>query len=396
MCLLRYRNSKGYALFLALLPIIMEYKIPFVGVGASTFAIAVGLVYGGLGLIVKYRQINWKSLMPWILYYIFIISKSSVINILLGIAVIGHLMIISTDVADYDYLKKTIVNFSMLAFVLVTLQTIAHYLLHFHIPMIAFNLCLDEMKVYADLIATGMAKGSTMYRPSAFFIEPSHFAKYCIWGLGFCLFGETQEIRKAICISLGIILTTSGMGIILVAFMWFFWYVNGRGYYTISRKIQYFIFAVFGACMLYFVLNMIPFTHNIIARITGDSVDGYNAINGRLFWWNTYFGGMNWRDFMFGFGEAALPEVYFTGFMTVLYAYGIVGLALLAWALGVLYFRSSGIARILTLIYAVSLFFTNPIGFINVIYNIGTILVINSSELSKASLKGIEQQANLE
>lgn len=387
MRLLRYRNSKGYALFLALLPIIMVYRVPLAGIGAATFAIAVGLIYAGMGLLLRNRSINWTILMPWVVYYLYVMTKSSEVNILLCITVLGHLAIISADIVDCDYLKRIIVNISMAAFFLITLQTITHYLFKIHIPMIVAELCLDDIKDnYLLSITTGFSKGSTLYRPCVFFLEPSYYAKYCSVGLGFCLFGDEKNIRKAVCISLGIILTTSGMGIVMVAFLWFLGIVGGNERYSTSKKTLLFVGMALAGVIFYFILNLIPFTHNIIARITGTSVDGYNAIHGRLFWWSRYFGSLNWRDLIFGFGETSLPEAYFTGFMSVLYAYGIVGFFLLLWALTVLMIRARGFTRILAVIFSVALFFANYTGLILTVYNIGIIFALFADDCRRSRL----------
>ncbi len=375
------KNSGGYALFLALLPVVMMYKVPGVGMGVSTVLIALGMIYAGTCILMIPRSFSGLGfLVPLYIYFVYVMTKSPVENILLCIAILVHLTAIAAGAVDAQKLKKYMVFLSLLASSLVIVQLLVHTLTGFHIPCINYRWCLDSMSSYRSAIQTGIPSVEKIYRPSSIFLEPAHLAQYCIMGLIMCLFDREKRIKEAIVISLGILCTTSGMGIVLVLLCWGWWFMYSNERLTQARRIQRMLLGCVAAVVVYAVLMRIPFFRGAIGRITGTASGGYNAINGRFFWWDTYFGGRGWKELLYGFGLNALPGVYFTGFMEQLYAYGIVGFVLFVVALLFILKKSGSMGKLLTVIYIALLFFANLTGFISIVFNLGVIIAINGCE----------------
>lgn len=128
------------------------------------------------------------------------------------------------------------------------------------------------------------------------------------------------------------------------------------------------------------LLSKIPFFNMVVGRISGRNDSGYNAIEGRLFWWDTYFGNGAWKQMIFGFGTQSLPDKYFTGLMELLYSYGIVGVCLFSFSVVVLVLKIRGLPQLMGILFIALNVFANMIGFINVIAQFGFILAFYASE----------------
>lgn len=369
-------KSKGYALLLALLPVIMMYRVPGIGMGVSTVLIAVSMLYAGVVLLVNFGKIDWRVILPIVVYFVYVLTKSDVQNMLLCVAIIVHLMAISTGAVDSAFSRKVIETVSMIAAIGIILQVFMYYVGGVHIRMINPNMILDSMDVYENAIRTGYSQLDRMYRPSAFFLEPSHFSTYCVIGLGSLLFKKKVDYKKALLVTVGILLTTSGMGFVLVFAMWAWWFLTRNERVRLSNRIIKFVPLIVLLLVAVFVLAQTSYFGSIIRRFLGTSEGGYNAIWGRTLWWEQYFGELSTNDLVFGQGIGALPEVYFTGFMTQLYAYGSIGVGLLAWFLVNMLFKSRQLPRTHIIMYMGLFFVSNLTGFIPMIFHFGTIIAV--------------------
>lgn len=142
---------------------------------------------------------------------------------------------------DMMKLRKYCCIIAVIATVLIILQYFCFYILGFHLQLVAIPLLKSTNSQWFELIRTGMVgvngKRLSFYRPSAFFLEPSHFAIYCIPVIVTTLFSRTGDTTKqrlvALFISVGVFLSTSGMGIGVIAACWalyllFFYGEKGR------------------------------------------------------------------------------------------------------------------------------------------------------------------------
>lgn len=368
-------DSKIYAFIIAILPCVMMYKVPIIEKGASTVIVLACAIL----LLSTFNQIDKHNailLLPCIIFILFVVYRSAGewIEIVLQISVFIHLYAICSNVMNISAFKKYVMNISMIASACVIFQYLSYILMNYHIPMIAFDFCLDDLAYYRY-----KPLGGAMYRPSAFFLEPSHMAQYLMLGLALCLLDKQKNYKQAIIITIGMLATTSGMGIVMLICIWG-WFYCSQVFQNQNFKLKNILLGAIAALTVVSIATSIPAIQRILARIFGsfggESSD-YNAIHGRLFWWNTYISGLNGKDLLIGKGTAALPDDYLTGFMEILYAYGIIGVFLYYNMLLYLLHKSNNAFSSCTILLVGGLmFFANLTGFIHCIIDIGIVLAV--------------------
>lgn len=379
------QKAPRYTLMLSILPVIMMYKVPFVGMGVSTILIMVSMIYALYVALANINNVKVNMLLPIYLYFLYVMTKSSLQNVELSIAILLHLSAISTGIVNVPYLRKTIETVAIMATIGVIAQQIFHLFIGKHIPLVAPLYLLDSLSSYTTALLTGITKEG-LYRPCSFFLEPSHFSAYCIIALGSSLYHEIPMYKKAIFITIGMLLTTSGIGLVLSAVVWGWWYMTE--YKTFSlHKIVIRVSLLLSICfILYMILDNISYFHVVFSRIIGNSGTDYNAIDGRLFWWDTYFGDKAFTDFLWGYGEENLPDEYFTGFMKQIYAYGITGFVLFVLYVLVFILKSKKFPNLSMCIYFGLLFVSNHTGFISMIFYLGVLLALYLEQLNNKYL----------
>lgn len=372
-------QSKGYAMLLAFLPIVMMYRTPGLAVGLSTSLIALGMIYA---ICVIYRfgyRINLRFILPFSLYIIYAFFKGNAQSQLLSVAIFVHLAAITTGAINGGYLRRIIECVSITAAIGVSIQQILHVFLGIDLQMMYSSLMIESLQHvgYSDMF--GESLGNKMYRPSAFFMEPSHLAQYCSVGLASCLFRGEAKVKKALLITLGLMMSTSGIGIVLVFAVWGWWYLSKMENQTLLSKVLIFVGAFLLAGILLAILYQIPFFQQVFGRFIGTGEGDYNAIDGRTYVWK-YVERLGGEDLVWGLGDDNLPLGFLTDFVRQLLAYGIVGCCLFYLTLFNLMLSNKGLARTLTIMYAALSFVTNQAGFILLIFQMGTILTVGLEE----------------
>lgn len=164
--------------------------------------------------------------------------------------------VFSWQVLDIEYTLDLYIRISLLVSIIVIIQFV------FSISGYGFSLVLPGIhiagddKVLTDYIR--MTQLST-HRFSSFFFEPAHQCEYVIPCLGILLFKKEKNKRLgnnliiAILLTIGCFSTTSTIGILSSAIMWFFWVLiiikqkkmNGLFYLFLIIPIVFCIFLVF-------------------------------------------------------------------------------------------------------------------------------------------------------
>lgn len=368
---LRKKNS----LFLSLLPVIMAYKTPGLEIGLSTFFIIVFFFDMVIYTLLNFSSRSVKIIWPLFLYLIYVLIRSVGLDALLPVIVLIYVLAFSSGAAECSFLRSLIEVISCVASFSLFFQTIVHAIWGVHIPMIDSNLILTSLNKYYSAINSGYSEVSRMYRPCAFFLEPAHFTQYCIIGLGSSLYRNKKA--RSILITLGVLLTTSGFGFVLTFVVWSWWYVSNNGIHSLQKRVKKIIALVMVVPPLIFMMSLTSFFGNVISRfITTESSGNYNAIDGRLFYWNTFVKGLSWDNIFVGLGADQLPDCYFTGFMRVVYAYGIIGLFLLLLSYILFVIKGKELTRFFSIMYIGLLFFANLTHMINLIFTFGVVLTL--------------------
>ena len=300
-------------------------------------------------------------------------------NYLLPIAIIIHVAAISTGLVNVNVLRKYLERISIIAALCVITQQLFHVLFGYHIPMMVPSFLISDLKDYTTNIITGCGEVETMYRPCAFFLEPSHFSQYVVYGLGSSLFKSNSHIKEAIIISIGLVCTTSGMGFILTFAVWGWWFLTYRNRVKKGISVKNVLILVLLVSVILIIMMKIPFFSQIISRFTNDGTSDYNAVNGRLIFWSKIIENQSINSLFWGYGDIALDEdIYYTGFMKILYAYGIIGTAFFYLFWLYLLIKVNTFARTFVISYIGLSFLANLTGFISLIFNIGVILVFDT------------------
>lgn len=377
--------GRGYALFIAVLPVLMMYKVPVIGIGVSTAMIIVSFFYAAAvifnGVLRNSRQYQIAKIMvPFVLYLAYTAVKSAEdpVNMIQTMLIIVHVIAFSTGAVNAAYLKKYIIVIAVLASLLTILQTAVHYVFGVHIPCIAPELCLDSLQYYRGEILTGYQEVSDLYRPSAFFLEPSHLTQYSFVALLLCLFHGERQVPAAIFISAGMVATTSGMGIMLSGGIWLLYIAHEIRRSGFAEKIVKISGLIVGLAVILAVLFQLEFFRSSILRVFSPieySADSYNAIWGRTLYWDTYITPMSGRQLVFGLGYASLPDEYFTGLMELIYCSGITGVVLYYAAMLSVAVRCRGVSRITACLLCALMLVANVTSIISMTYYIGILLV---------------------
>lgn len=303
-------ESKGYAIFLSLLPVLMMHRTPGMSLGLSTMLIAAGMVYAGCVIYVHWRRIDLNKIFVFLPYLLYAGYSGNGIYRLLATAILVHLLAICSGAVHYGRLKSMLIGVACVASGCVLLQHLLHWTVGLDLQFLYKVTMLESLQRdgYNSIFETYHYKG--MYRPAAFFLEPSHFAQYSFVGLCACLFSTPQtKWKQALLITAGMFATTSGIGFVLTSSIWLWWRLTKIEDFPIIHKVLLFLgVCVLAACSL-FVLYQIPFFESIISRFLDTPEGEVNAVDGRTFGWGLLFEGKDFWELFGDMGPIRCPRI---------------------------------------------------------------------------------------
>lgn len=349
----------------ALLPILSICKSPISGLDLGTFStIIVAFVF-----LLKRRRLctRRKYIFNYFILYILLIT---IINILIGSSssanyasptltmlrlgkvVLVLLLFFSFNLIGITEYKCVINAIDKIVFVnvgFIVVQRLFYQLLGTPIANPISFLATNE--AYNGPNYT-MLIGSYL-RPSGFFFEPSHFSQYCSLYLCFLLFGEKSiNVKKVIFVALGIMLSGSGMGILmLVALL-------GVSLVLRFHKRILTSFMYIGAfAIILFYMSKSSFVQTMLDRVFSDgAVYGGNAIEARIGNGYRIYQSLNLINKLFGCGYGHVPNgVYLNGLAYLLNTLGLFGSTLFFFVCNYVFIRTKTWARWSILCYLVLL-----------------------------------------
>jgi hypothetical protein len=243
---------------------------------------------------------------------------------------------------DFKIAVEVIRKISIFATLYVIAQTILYrafgFILKGFIPFIPLYTSQYESFDYALLYKT------MFYRPTSFFLEPAHFAQYIIFGLVICLFSDDFRLKNVfvgLFLTLGIILSTSGQGLVITAFIWLFFTMQLLVTVQLSKKKR-----IMGFFIPYISIAAIPLllkteiVKNNLSRFLNSS--SKTAVTARSEGYFLYFMETNPVYKIFGSGYGNTPDgFWFSGIAYFLYCTGLIGIILLIVFLGNQYIKSN-------------------------------------------------------
>ncbi len=253
-------------------------------------------------------------------------------SVLVGGLISVFLLVILLCAYYSDFYRKKIVKaiifFSVLASFLIIIQYIGFYFFGKYITYIPYFFYKNAvLTAYELFMTTGL--DNSFFRPSAIFLEPGIMSRYCVLGLYCVLFEINMSSLKKIFLSFfitaGTLMSTSGMGIVFLSFVWFSFYLKKSLSSNIDHAVRYLVVAGILLYVVAILFNSVEMLNNALSRISGSGLNGYNAVEGR-FAYLYLFSEWNVSDWIFGRGINSEPSVFFTGLMTITYRWGVLGL----------------------------------------------------------------------
>ncbi len=236
-----YRNA--CSVFWVLMPIIGQYRIIPIS-PILVFCMLIFLLY-----IFRYKKLAIENVcIPYIVYVIVVTGFLSLSFDLLPVNTlvskyIGFVLLFFTfyyimpRLIDFEYTLSIYQKMAIFVCSLTIIQYIMHYLIGIRISFLIPNVLYGELQSEntSNIIVSQMASG----RYSSVFLEPSHLVEFCLPVLGWNLFPAEKkrdlsrmDYIKAMIVSLGMVMTTSMLGIVGVSSLWMIFFVC-----RIKRKI---------------------------------------------------------------------------------------------------------------------------------------------------------------
>ena len=269
--------DKLMVLLILLAPILRYYDVPILNIGFEPLLSAIILVLGAVLLICKQnttspaelkRSRNWYGLfLIWMVIITLIFELFTEINVnaplanyniralvvpLMNAMIIYILLSgkVNTDscIKIYTFFVRLIVVIYLFQWLLVLVGV-----------RISFKLPFEYNEAWGYMAAKTF--GMQPY-PTALFSEKSHICEYLVPYIAICLYSDSivrkDRIKKAIFYSICVISTVSGNGIVLVALIWFMYFIFFGNFKSKNQKV---LVAVCGITILiggYLVLSTIP------------------------------------------------------------------------------------------------------------------------------------------
>ena len=227
---------------------------------------------------------------------------------------------------DIAYLIRAIKLIAVLATFYIYIQFVFYSV--FDIILVGYIKGLPLYVAY-DSVDYKEIYNTFFYRPTSFFLEPAHYARYAIIGLTLFLFVSKtitkREIISSLLISLGILISTSSQGYVLLVLIWSMFFIKKCRESKTSISYVTIIAAIILVPLLLIVLSQFSFVRNTIDRTTsGDITDTNTALGARL---NGLYSFLKldfiYQIFGMGFGRVS-KGIWFSSAAYWLYGSGII------------------------------------------------------------------------
>lgn len=247
----------------------------------------------------------------------------------------------SSGSVNVSFFLKYAVAIASFATFIVIIQYISHYLLNYNLDFRFLDYLAKEDTIWESNAAKMEESSySYFYRPAGIFLEPSHFFLYTFSLIAIMLLspGINKPRRNvAIFLSLGIILTTSGMGIGCVVVLWTVYFILRNNNYDIKGILSRLFtvrtvlvgLAVVGVLIVAYMF--VPIFHSSMARIF-EASENQSAMDGRVRLARNFARAISGKAVYIGTkGITNKLEFNLSGFYATFFKWGVVGLILTYW-----------------------------------------------------------------
>lgn len=283
------------------------------------------------------------AIIPLILYEFYTAFHIDAFSVM-SLAYAAYIIILFLCVATKGCIDgKLCIKYSLvvakIASILVIAQTVSYYLLDYYIRCIPVDWLLPDSDMWLNRVVNGVTSAGALFRPSSIFLEPSHLVLYTFPHVCICLLSSNKDIKSAVIVSLGIGLSTSGMGIGCLLLLWGVYFI----FYSNKNKDLHLLQKIFSVKTMVVVLSLlimfcclylfVPVFKETVDRIFVGSIGHSSAIDGRTRLANILIKELKGKELLFGVAEIDDRVITFNmaGFHATLYKWGIVGVALSYW-----------------------------------------------------------------
>ena len=330
-----------FTLWLVLCPILQHYKSFYQD--ASTISLIIMLIYFGIKLLLE-KEWHIGIVLPLIALglYKVIDHGTDVTEIGREALLIVYFLAAASGAVNLKFYVKAAVIVASAAAVLIIVQYFCYYVLGFHLQLVATELLKSRAEQWIMLAQTGKisVSGNEMrfYRPSAFFLEPSHLTIYTFPCLAVTLISPKPDKKRvvfSVLLTLSLVLSTSGMGIALAAGIWvvaiFAPLLRGKSFKEklkalFSAKVMLRILPVIAVVVLAYIF--VRPLRLAVNRIFVNDSGGKNAIMARM---GTGIKSVQMlegvKEVLFGKAEwGKVSDWNMSGFFYTVYTHGFVGM----------------------------------------------------------------------
>ncbi len=324
---------------IALCPILQHYRGLLMEVSSELLILMLPYI---LFKFLAYKKIKFLPVLPLFAYglYISFIHGFSIFLFAREMLLIVYFIAALNGVISFSRVIRSATAIALLAGFCMLVQTLLYYLFGFHLQLVPTSLLLESAEQWVGLAQTGRISvtgaWTAFYRPSAFFLEPSHLSLYTLPLMTLLLFSKKRiDKRKAAWLTLSIFLTTSGIGIAAASFLWIIYAALYSGKREKARQalisnllrprtFLYLFLLVVLLGVLYFTVGVFRSAVNRI--FISSAMGGNNAIQGRTATGLRLMQMLSGISVLFGRGTSvSISSWNISGIFYTLFQYGIVG-----------------------------------------------------------------------
>lgn len=368
------------AFLLAMSPLLQFYKGPVRNAGFTVLLLVAPLFVLRLAKTAANGRADKKCLLamlPMLFFQIFKMVDHGITREKLIYCVFFLVLFVAAAAGAFNIslLLKYATAVCLAATLLLAVQYFCFYILGFHLQLAPVSLFLPTSTAWELGVQTGLygLRGipNGFYRPSAFFMEPSHMLLYSFPVLSVLLLSRGMKrwrMITAALITFGLVLSTSGMGIVIAAGLWGIFIVlyhtkrNRKNVASIktllsARTAALLLAAVVLAVIMYLGVPAVRRTANRLVQ--KNSSGQILVISGRNSLANGLIEDMAGTDLVLGLSEDTSDFRFnIPGYHATMYKYGLIGIVLSYLFYVQFLFRTKGAGFWISAIILVLSFFT--------------------------------------
>ena len=317
------------AVVIALIPILFSYKqIFFISPTYLALILCVPFILIRLTNKKIVKNLGWIAAY---LFYCLVCHGVGGAEIIVTVLFLIYALAANSGVFDEKLIWKSVVVISCIATVGILLQTLCYYLLGTRLFLCPTNLMDESIWMNYGVETSDQVLSLALYRPASFFLEPSMFAQYVVLGIMYLRLSEAKNkksFRIAVFLSVGVIASTSGIGIATLIVVWLLSYWTEI---VENKKLLKGLFGILTFVIVFFIAYFVSDSlKESVLRVFGLSeTSNYNAFSGRTNGVEFMFEALKGKtELWYGTGEY-IVRWYTWGFLggifRTIYEYGMIG-----------------------------------------------------------------------